>query len=64
MTRGDPEASRRFAAFYMKDGKVIAMDAVNRPQEFMFARKLIAAGGAVDKVKLADEETPLKELSQ
>lgn len=64
VTRGDPDDSRRCAAFYLKDGKLIALDAVNRPQEFMFAKKLIAAGGTVDKAKLADEETPLKELLQ
>ena len=64
VTRGAPEDSRRCAVFYLKDGKLIALDAVNRPQEFMVARKLIAAGGTVDKAKLADEETPLKELLQ
>ena len=31
MIRGDRETTRKFAAFYLKDGKMIAADCVNRP---------------------------------
>ena len=62
VTRGDPEEGRSFAAFYLKSGRVIAVDAINKPQEFMFTKKLIPAGKAVDKLKLADTDVPVKEL--
>ena len=62
VTRGDPENSRSFAAFYLKSGRVIAVDAVNKPQEFMFTKKLIPANREVDKTKLADVDAPIKEL--
>ena len=60
--RGDPENSRSFAAFYLKAGRVIAIDAVNKPQEFMFSKKLIPLCKTVDKNRLSDTGTPIKEL--
>ena len=62
ITRGDPGNGRGFAAFYLSAGRVIAVDAVNRPQEFMFTKKLIPAQKTVDKIKLADNDVPIKEL--
>ena len=62
ITRGDPDNSRSFAAFYLKSGKVIAVDAINKPQEFMFSKKLIPLQKTVDKTRLADADTPIKEL--
>lgn len=61
--RGDP-AGRSFAAFYLDgDGRVIAADAVNRPQDFMFAKKVVSARGKVDVNQLRDEALPLKQLA-
>ena len=60
--RGDPATQRSFAAFYLKDGKIIAADAVSKPQEFMFAKKLVAMRAAIDPARLADEAVPMKEL--
>ena len=62
VTRGDPAEGRSYAAFYLKQDKVIAVDAINKPQEFMFSKKLIPLQKAVDKRKLADADTPIKEL--
>lgn len=59
--RGTPE-SDSFSAFYLKDGKVIAADTVNRPQDFMAAKRLIAEGIALSAEQLADDSKPLKEL--
>ena len=61
--RGDPTTERSFAAFYLKGGKLIAADAVSKPQEFMFAKKLVAEGRPVDAARLADPEVSLKELA-
>ena len=62
ITRGDPENSRSFAAFYLKSGRVIAVDSVNKPKEFMGAKKLITLKQETDKKKLADADVPVKEL--
>ena len=59
--RGDP-AKRSFGAFYLKDGHVIAVDTVSRPQEFMLAKKIVALKAKIDPAKLADESIPMKDL--
>lgn len=61
--RGDPQTERSFAAFYLKGGKLVAADAVSRPKDFMFAKKLVAAGAVVDPAVLADPEASLKDLA-
>jgi len=62
--RGDPHAARSFAAFYLKDGRLIAADCVNRPQEFMLSKKIISEQRDVSAERLADESIAVKELMQ
>ena len=57
--RGDP-ASRKFAVFHLRDGKVAAVEAVNAAPEYMIGKKLIAEGKPVDAAKLADVSVPMK----
>ena len=57
--RGDMD-THQFAIFYLKDGKVVAADAVNSPKEFMLCKQLV--GKSADPAKLADPETDLKSL--
>ena len=57
--RGD-QAANKFAVFYLKDGKVVAADAVNSPKEFMVCKQLI--GKPVDPAQLADPDADLKAL--
>ena len=59
VTRGDPDA-RRFAVFHLKDGTLVAADAVNSPREFMACRQLV--GKRVDAAQLADPLVDLKTL--
>ncbi|MGD8831908.1 MAG: FAD-dependent oxidoreductase [Pseudomonadales bacterium] len=59
VVRGDMDANE-FAVFYLKDGKVVAADAVNSPKEFMICKQLI--GKTVDPEVLADPEADLKSL--
>ncbi|XQE68173.1 NAD(P)/FAD-dependent oxidoreductase [Pseudomonas sp. P3C3] len=59
--RGDP-ATDSFSAFYLKGDKVLAADTVNRPQDFIAAKRLVAEGIAVTAAQLADDSRPLKEL--
>jgi 3-phenylpropionate/trans-cinnamate dioxygenase ferredoxin reductase subunit len=57
--RGDM-ASNQFAVFYLKEGKVVAADAVNNPKVFMLCKQLV--GKAADSAMLADPEADLKTL--
>ncbi|MDP9900979.1 NAD(P)/FAD-dependent oxidoreductase [Variovorax ginsengisoli] len=59
--RGAPQ-ERNFIAFYLRDGCVIAADAVNRPADFMVAKRLVAAACRIDADQLADASVPLKQL--
>ncbi len=62
--RGSPDEGRSFAAFYFKGDRLLAVDAVNRPGEFMVAKRLIpqtmGMGKTIDKKALADETVALK----
>ncbi|MDM4768916.1 NAD(P)/FAD-dependent oxidoreductase [Solimonas sp. SE-A11] len=60
--RGDLQLARDFSAFYLREGRLIAADVVNRPQEFMLAKKLVAAAATLDPALLADASVPLKSL--
>ncbi len=60
--RGDP-ASRKFAAFYLKDGVLIAADAVSAAPEFMMAKKMIMAKARPDAAQLADPSVSMKEIA-
>jgi 3-phenylpropionate/trans-cinnamate dioxygenase ferredoxin reductase subunit len=51
-----------FSACYLRAGRLIAIDAVNAPPDFMFGKKLIAAGTTVTPERLADAATSLKAL--
>jgi 3-phenylpropionate/trans-cinnamate dioxygenase ferredoxin reductase subunit len=60
--RGDIVQSRSFAVFYFKQGKLIAADCVNRPQEFMLSKKIITTGIEIKPERLIDESVPVKSL--
>jgi len=64
LMRGDSNVGRSFSAFYLKEGKLIAADCVNRPQEFMLSKKIISQQLSVDPTRLVDENIPVKELLQ
>jgi 3-phenylpropionate/trans-cinnamate dioxygenase ferredoxin reductase subunit len=51
-----------FTLFYLCEGRVVAAAAINRPAEFMQAKRLVASGAVVDPQQLADESVPLKDL--
>lgn len=60
--RGEPE-SRSFAVFFLDDGRLTAVYAVNSPREFMPSKKLIAAGVRPDPLELADPTVVFKDLA-
>lgn len=59
--RGDP-ATRSFSLLYLRDGRVIALDCVNRTKDYVQGRKLILSGARIDPLRLADANVPLKAL--
>lgn len=60
--RGDP-ATRRFAAFYLREGVLISVDAVNSPPEFLASKKLIMSGARIAPEKLSDTSIPMKDIA-
>jgi len=60
--RGDVEAGR-FAVFHMHRQRIVAVEAVNAPAEFMGGRLLIGRGAAVDPARLADTSVSMKEVA-
>lgn len=59
--RGDPDA-HSFSVFYLKNGRLISADAINKPKDFMMAKKLVDNECHPDREQLADDEVPLKSL--
>lgn len=60
--RGNPD-ERSFACVYLRESRMIAVDAVNAPREFMQAKPLIADAFEPDRAKLADPGIELKDLA-
>ena len=58
--RGDP-ATRSFSCCYLRDGELIALDAVNHAKDFMAARRMIAERARPDPAKLADDTISLRD---
>lgn len=63
IVRGDP-ATRSFSVLYLRQGKLIAVDAVNMVKDYVQARKLVEDGAVIAEADLADASRPLKELDR
>ncbi len=61
VVRGDP-AERSFSVVYLRDGMVIAVDAVNKTKDYVQGRKLVSERAMVSREDLEDESRQLKEL--
>ncbi|MDB9969804.1 FAD-dependent oxidoreductase [Porticoccaceae bacterium] len=57
VVRGD-KSTNKFAVFHLKEGRVVAVDAVNSSKAFMLGKRLY--GKSVDVAALADESVELK----
>lgn len=60
--RGDPTASG-FAVFHLNGDRIVCVEAVNAPPEFMAGKQLIAKGTTVDVDKLADPAVSMKAVA-
>jgi len=63
VVRGDPASGRSFAVFYLKDGVLVAVDAVNRAPEFMMSKILTQKKAVLDPARIADESINMKEIA-
>lgn len=61
VTRGNPD-DRSFSVFYLKEGRLIAVDSISRPKDFMMAKQLVSKKVSPDAASLADESVELKSL--
>jgi 3-phenylpropionate/trans-cinnamate dioxygenase ferredoxin reductase subunit len=59
--RGDP-ATRAFSCLHLRDGRLVAIDCINRGADFLAAKKLIAERRPIDPAGAADPEIRLSEL--
>jgi len=62
VVRGDPNA-RKFAVFYLQNGKLIAVDAVNSPPEFLASKRLIMTGARLAPDLLSDTSQSMKDIA-
>lgn len=62
VVRGDPDTGTSFAVFYLKEGRLLAVDAVNRAPEFMMGKLLVAQKAILDPARIKDETISVKEL--
>ena len=61
VVRGDPD-SEKFSVLYYRDGRLLAVDAVNAPGDYMVVRKALTQGTSIPAERAADASTPLKQL--
>jgi 3-phenylpropionate/trans-cinnamate dioxygenase ferredoxin reductase subunit len=59
--RGDP-ASRSFSCLHLREGRLVAIDAINRGADFLAGQKLIREGRLLDVHRAADIEIRLGDL--
>jgi len=61
IVRGDMSA-RSFACLYLRDGQLIAVDAINKPRDFVQGKVLIVNKAVIDTRMLANPELALNEM--
>lgn len=62
IVRGAP-ATAAFAVFHLKGDRIVCVEAVNAPAEFMAGRLMIGRATPVDDAKLADLSLSMKEVA-
>jgi 3-phenylpropionate/trans-cinnamate dioxygenase ferredoxin reductase subunit len=61
VVRGSPDGES-LALFHFSGERLVAVEAVNAPAEFMAGRQLIGRGAGVDKARLADPSLTMKQV--
>jgi len=63
VVRGEISASN-FSVLYLLEGRVIAVDTVNRASDFIAAKKMVGSSRVYSVAELQDESFSLKELAE
>ena len=50
------------AVWYLRDDRVVAVEAVDAPEDFMAARQLIRTAQRIDRARLANPDVALRRL--
>jgi 3-phenylpropionate/trans-cinnamate dioxygenase ferredoxin reductase subunit len=61
VVRGEPD-TEQFSVLYYAAGRLVAVDAINTPRDYMVVRKLLGEGRSIPAELTADAGRPLKEL--
>ena len=61
VVRGEPD-TEKFSVLYYREGRLLAVDAVNSPSEYMVVRRALTQGATVPADRAGDVGTPLKQL--
>lgn len=61
--RGDPTGDG-FACAYLRDGRLIAIDCVNSPKDFMMSKALIRDAREMDRARLADASISIRDVAK
>jgi 3-phenylpropionate/trans-cinnamate dioxygenase ferredoxin reductase subunit len=59
--RGD-RAGGKFSVYYLKGGRIAAIDSINRPADHMLGRRLLAANASATPEQIADPSFDMKSL--
>jgi 3-phenylpropionate/trans-cinnamate dioxygenase ferredoxin reductase subunit len=51
-----------FSVAYLKGGRLIALDAVNQPKDYMMARRLVPSSFQANERELSDPDVSLRDL--
>ena len=60
--RGDPD-DRTFSCLYLKEGRLIAIDSINAPRDFMQSKALIGNCATISPDTLANTDIALKDMA-
>lgn len=61
VVRGEPD-SEQFSVLYYRAGRLLAVDAVNRPADYMAVRKALTDDATIPPERAAEVDVPLKTL--
>jgi 3-phenylpropionate/trans-cinnamate dioxygenase ferredoxin reductase subunit len=61
VVRGEPD-SERFSVLYYRHDRLLAIDAINRPADYMAVRKALGQGATIAPDRAGDVAIPLKSL--
>ncbi len=62
VVRGDIDRGRQVSIFYLRQGRIISVYAINNPPDFALGKRLIEQGVTVDTAMLADPAVPMRAL--